>query len=432
MSLNIKVIKMLVNVKADSHSWIKPVWLFVSLLLTLTRSGMAEIDKAETGLSLHGYGTINYQRFDWQTDPTRRAIVDLERLALEPSFQVNNWLQFQAEIEFEHGGTGSTMEFDKIEEFGEFETEVEKGGEVQIEKLCVIATLRPYLNLRLGHIFVPMGIAFILDEPVDYFTTSRSEMESNLIPVIWHETGVEIFGESGHVRYQLQIVNGLDASGFSSASWIARGHQGRFETVNAENLAGAGRLDLEPFSNVTVGLAGYWGNSADNRPKPDLKVPAHVSIGQIHTQVHAGPLEIRGLVLYGYLENSGPVSQANRNLSNNLNVKRTPVGETALGWFIESGLDILNLVHYGFAGIETSEKHQSFTLFLRYEKYDTMREMAEGYFNNPRWDRSTWTAGINYKVHPAWILKGQYSQRTIGIPTDNHENTFSLGTGFLF
>ena len=43
-------------------------------------------------------------------------------------------MRLEAELEFEHGGTGITMEFDKLEEFGEFEMEVEKGGEVIVEK----------------------------------------------------------------------------------------------------------------------------------------------------------------------------------------------------------------------------------------------------------------------------------------------------------
>lgn len=389
-------------------------------------------DRDINAFFVHGYATINYYNFDWQTDPQRRDAVDLERLAIESAFQVNDRLRFEAEIEFEHGGTGSAMEFDKFEEFGEFESEIEKGGEIQVEELCVIASFHPALNLRLGHIFVPIGYAYLLDEPTDYLTVTRSETESNLIPLLWHETGAELFGAAGPLEYQVQVVNGLDATGFSSGTWIALGHQGRFETVNAENLAVAGRLDFHPARGATLGAAGYWGNSADNRPKPDLKVSAYVGIGQAHAEWRTGPLLARGLFMYGYLENAGQVSQANRNLSNNLNVKRSPVGSSALGWFAEAGFDVLAYLRSGFAWQTPPPRGQSAALFARFDSYDTMRETEGGFYNNPRWDRETWTFGANYRPHPRWILKGQYSRRTLGTPSDDLEQTYSLGTGLVF
>jgi hypothetical protein len=379
---------------------------------------------------VHGYATLNYQAYDWQTDPRRRATMDLERLAIEPAYQAADWLRFKAEIEFEHGGTGAEMEFDKFEEFGEFEPEIDKGGEVQVEELCAEASFHPAFNLRLGHLFVPLGYAYRLDEPTDYFTVLRSEAESNLIPTLWHETGAEIFGSAGPLDYSVLAVNGLDAAGFSSATWIARGRQGRFEYVNAGNLALAGRLDFHAGRGAMVGLAGYYGNSADNRPKPDLAVPAHVGIAQAHGDWAAGPLRLRGLFLYGWLENSGAVSAANRNLSNNLNVKRTPVGAAAFGWFAEAGIEVLEFLRGGWR--RPGSGAQRLDLFGRIDRYDTMRRMAPDYFNNPRWDRTAWTGGLAYAPHPRWVLKGQGSYRLLGLAAGNEEITYALGTGFVF
>ena len=76
--------------------------------------------------SVSGYGVINYAYFDWELDPDRRAAIDVERFVIAPKYRINDTIQLESELEFEHGGTGSTMEFDKFEEFGEFETEVEK------------------------------------------------------------------------------------------------------------------------------------------------------------------------------------------------------------------------------------------------------------------------------------------------------------------
>ena len=185
-------------------------------------------EQAQGRFSVSGYAVANYYRFDWQTDPSRRNTIDLERLAIEPSYLVNNWLRFDAEIEFEHGGTGVTVEFDPFEEFGEFETEIEKGGAVEVEKLQAVFTLKPAFNVRVGRIYVPVGLTSSHDEPDEYFTNTRHETEIALIPTLWHETGIAVFGGLGRARYQALLVTGLDATGFSSANWIVGGWQKRF------------------------------------------------------------------------------------------------------------------------------------------------------------------------------------------------------------
>jgi len=377
-------------------------------------------------LEIEAYGIINYHAFDWQTDPQRRAVVDIERAAVEASYRLNDRIRIESEIEFEHGGTGSSMEFDKFEEFGEYEQEVEKGGEVVVEKLAAVIGFSDEFNLRIGHFYVPIGLTNVDYEPIDYFTVVRSEAESTLIPATWHETGIEAFGSLGPLSYRAQLVNGLDATGFSSGGWVALGHQGRFEMINAENMAVVGRLDYEPTEGVRLGASGYYGNSADNRPKPDLTVPAHVAIGEADGRAEFGPFTARAVVLYGTLENSAAVSKANRNLSNNLNVKRTPVGSSALGWYAEAGYDLFSLLDL----FSDSSSAPRLDLFGRYEFYDSMYGVADGIFDNPRWERNVVSIGINYKPLHAFVLKAQLSRRTLGTSTDNREDTFSLGMGF--
>ena len=174
------------------------------------------------------------------------------------------------------------MEFDKFEEFGEFEMEVEKGGEVIVEKLAAVFEIQPAINFRVGHIIVPVGLVAKRHRPQHYFTTTRPESESNLIPTTWHENGLELFGSVGRLGYQVQVVNGLDSTGFSSRRWIVGGHQLRFETANAEDFALVGRVDYTVVAGAVLGISGYYGDSADNRPKPDLRVDAHVSIVDLH------------------------------------------------------------------------------------------------------------------------------------------------------
>ena len=385
----------------------------------------AASNAASNPFSVSGYGVIHYSHFDWELDPGRRAAIDVERLVIAPKYRINDTIRLEAELEFEHGGTGSTMEFDKFEEFGEFETEIEKGGEVIVEKLAAVFSLKPALNFRVGHIIVPVGLVAKRHRPQHYFTTTRPEAETHLIPTIWHETGVEIFGTLGVLNYQAQVINGLDSTGFSSRHWIVPGHQLRFETINAEVPAFVGRLDYMLREGATVGISGYYGDTAANRPKPDVDFTAHVGIVSLHGFYEVNAVKVRGLVLWGTLENADRLSKVNRALSNNLNVKRTPIGSTALGGYFEAGYDVLSLFRPASTGTRCD-------VFARYDYYDTMASVEGVIFDNPRWERTTWTFGVNYHAHPQLVFKGHYSLRRLATTDKNRENTFSLGFGFQY
>ena len=97
-------------------------------------------------LSLKTYGVVNYYSFNWETDPDKRNAVDLERLNMYMKYSFSDKISLKTEFEIEHGGTGVTMEFDKFEEFGEFEQEVENGGEVLLEQLNIVFDIIPWLR----------------------------------------------------------------------------------------------------------------------------------------------------------------------------------------------------------------------------------------------------------------------------------------------
>ena len=176
--------------------------------------------------------------------------------------------------------------------------------------------------------------------------------------------------------------------------------------------------------NATVGLSGYYGDAAANRPKPDADFDAHVGIVSLHGFYEVNAVKIRGMFLYGTLENAAQLSKINRSLSNNLNVKRTPVGSSALGWYLEAGYDVLSFGQNASA--------DRLDVFARYDFYDTMASVEAPVSDNPRWERSVWTFGINYHVHPQLVFKSHYALRRLAAAEKNRENTFALGIGFQY
>jgi len=383
---------------------------------------------------LKAYGVVNYYAFDWDTDLARRNAFDTERLNIYLYYDFTDKIQFKTEIEFEHGGTGVTMELDKFEEFGEYEVELEAGGEVKIDQLNILFKYKPWLNFRIGRVKLYMGNASKLDLPTDYFTGQRSSMESALLPIGWYENGIEILGDLGKNKtfsYKAFLVNGLSSVGFTSANWIKRGHQQRFETINAENLAISGRFDYNLPNGGFVGISAYHGGSNKNRPKPDLEnTKGAVSIADFHFNIEQENWKVRGMALYGNLQNSDKISRANRNLSNALNVKRTPVAKNALGYYIEGAYDLLSLK-------KINTEKQLF-LFGRYDFYDSMYKTAGVILNNPRWERSVITVGANYFITPHIVFKAHYAVNSLGVDAvdgfgniiGNKERTFLLGMAF--
>ncbi len=378
--------------------------------------------------SLNGYGAMNYYHFNWQTDTAKRNSIDNERFILALGYKWTNKIKLQTEIEFEHGGTGVDVEFDRFEEFGEFEFDVSKGGEVLLEQMNIAFEIAKNTELKVGRVKVPFALMFQRDEPTDYLTAINSEMETQILPENWTENGLLLTGLiSKSWKYNFALVNGLDGSAFNSANWIKRGNQQRFEMVNAENFAICGRLDFTPNEKLLAGFSVYGSNTTtDNRPKPDLRIATPIALAEFHFTYNHNLLNLSGMIFYGGLGNSEALTNQNRNLSNNLNVKRTPVGASAMGSFVECGLNLLSQ-----NGIWKPNNYYGLTLFGRFDYYDTMFSTEGQVFNNPRWKRSTITTGAVLKIIKEVHLKAQYSWRNVGAPAPTSINGGTLEKSFI-
>ncbi|MDM1067065.1 autotransporter outer membrane beta-barrel domain-containing protein [Myroides odoratimimus] len=390
--------------------------------------------------TLSGYGAINYYNYGkYDTDPQIKNKFDAERLNLYLGYHFNDWISLKTEIEFEHGGTGSTIELDTQEEFGEYEKEIESGGEVKLEQIFIDFKVRPYFNVRVGRMKLHFNLAQNLDRPTNYFTAHRQEMENEILPLGWYENGIQFYGTflKDRLRYEVSITNGLDATGFSSRNWVKRGHQTRFEMAVGNSLAYTARLDYKfgKNKNTFAGVAAYVNDAAANRPKKDMDVSAYVTIFEGHVSYDENYIKFSSVFLYGNIENSNIVSRKNANLSNNLGVKRTPVGKSMIGFSGDIGYEVLHFLNF--------KTKQQLYPFMRYEYYDTMYKTEGAVVRKPRWERSVITGGINWFVHPQVVLKAHYSSRRLGsdhfdpITSLNtgekqRENTFTAGIGFTF
>jgi hypothetical protein len=395
-----------------------------------------------------GFGDMRFSYYDYgaNSNLTRgaaadsRADFDSTRFSAKiEGFYIPHNIEFEAEVEFEHGGTGAAKELE-YDESGEFENEVEKGGEVFLEEFYLKKIWASSLSAAVGRIKVAFGQLSLNSLPTDYLAVRRPETESKVIPESWNEMGIELVHDGENVRFHVQAVNGLDSSGFSSQSWVASGHQGKFEEVKATDLAGVIRGDFLAIPGAVVGISGYYGGTSRNRPQPDLvnsceksdgtKVApcgfqsAAVELIDFHWLISRSSFRTTGAAMLGKLSNAAKVSERNSRLPNGLDAPRSPVAASAYGIWGEVGYDVSPLL--GLASIHALEP------FIRFDQYDTVYKIAEGQVDNPRYAQRILTGGISYILDHGIVSKFDVSTRSFGSDLLRPETTIEAGFSFIF
>lgn len=407
------------------------VFLFTLIMTSQNqKSTLSNVNTEYENFRFGGYGELLFQHMNYGPDrynyPTgapkdNRANIDIPRLIFEFNYKFRKDIEFVTEIEFEHGGTGSALELE-YEEMGEYEMEMEKAGEVVLEQFFFKKSFSRVFNIKIGHMIVPVGITNSRHLPTQFFTTIRPEGENTMLPLTWHETGISFLGDYRRWSYELQLINGLDANGFSSANWIKKGKQGIFETTKITDPAVVLRIENRNLKNLNIGASVYYGNSAANTAKPEKMdhISGTVSIANFDLEYNNSRTIFRGNFVYGNITDTGEISRINKSISKNIQYSRTPVAKNAMTYSIEAGYNVFSLLN----------KKEKLFPFVRYEYYNSMEKTEGAVFQDNRHKRQVFTVGINYLILDYLSLKIDYSNRTFDSGDFNSENTFGLALVF--
>ncbi len=407
-------------------------FLFSIGLLLLTIAAQAQ------KLTIGGYAEAAYTRnfysdnvyrysrpSEYAGDPSHGRF-DIPHAVIYLGYEFGKGWSLQTEIEFEHTGTGSAVE-KEFTEAGEWESEVEKGGELELEQLWIQKSFRPEFNVRAGHLIVPVGGLNYAHEPLNYFTVYRPEGENTLLPSTWHDTGISIWGQTDHWRYELLVTAGLDGFMFDRDHFVHYGAKSPYEYRVANQLGYAARIDNFSVKGLRIGLSAFYGRAMHNSYPNDLHntryaaVKGRTFIGALDFAYKGKRLIVRGNADYGYVEDAATISTIKRNLSsNNAPYKKTPVGQQALAAGMEAGYDILP-----WFGVKDSQ----FFVFMRYEYYDSYIPAADQQ-DYPFTDRHRVAAGFNWFPISKIAIKGEYSHRFLKVPY-NPEPSISLGVTYM-
>ncbi len=402
----------------------------VSELETKTQE-VQETAKKESRLTFGGYGEITmsqhmysdawkrYSAPSMYADDEGYGRVDIPHAVFFVGYNFGKGWSFGSEIEFEHGGVEAAVELEQ-EENGEYEQEIERGGEVALEQFWINKRWSNKINLKMGHMVIPVGQLNKYHMPNEYFGVFRPEGEATIIPSTWHETGLSLWGRVGDWSYEAMFVAGLDAERFDSWGWIASASGSPYEFTIANTYAGALRIDNHSIDNLTLSVSAYLGNSASNslKDKYDDSVKGLVTLLSFDGVYRSENFAAKANVLYGTLGDSYEITKGNSSSGTSSMSSGLPVAKSALTYGAEAGYNIFSFI--------PKAKDQKLFVFARYEFYDSMYSVEDGVTMRNYCERTCISGGINYNPIPQIAIKMEYQSRLFPSPY-NTENTLALG-----
>jgi hypothetical protein len=391
-------------------------------------------------LSVGGYGEVAFSRNYYsdhvsrysepeahKDDPSHGRF-DIPHAVVYLGYDFGKGWSFSTEIEFEHGGSGIAYEKEN-EEGGEWEQETEKGGEVELEQFWLQKSFAPWVNIRAGHIVVPVGLNNAHHEPLSFFTVYRPEGENTILPSTWHQTGVSLWGRYGDFRYEAQFLAGLNADNFTNTGWIRKGHKSPLEFDVANKYGMALRLDNYTVLGLRIGLSGYYGQSIGNSyPRNasgvDAEYKGNVVIGAFDFTYKGHHWIVRGQADYGYLSDAEQLKYVYNRLNSKSPFKHSAyVSKNAYAVSLEAGYDIFPAISQ-----KLRADGQQLYVFGRYEQYNPYASKTKG-TDYGYTEVKRMALGINYKPIPQIVVKAEYSKRFLK-SIYNDEPSVNIGIAY--
>lgn len=406
------------------------------------KTEVAEVTSEKPRFTIGGYGeavmTRNFysQHFNRYRDPqtykddSSHGRFDLPHVTLNLGYDFGHGWTMGMEIEFEHGGTESAVEID-ADESGEYEAEVERGGEVALEQFWLNkAFWKGKFNIKAGEIIIPVGEINAYHMPNNFFTVYRSEGEAKMLPNTWHQVGVSLWGRLKDWRYEAIFTSGLDAERFGHNCFVHYGANSPYEYKIGNVYAGAARIDNYSIPGLRLSLSGYYGYTFKNTEKKASasydKVHGALAIGSFGFELNRWNWIVRGNATYAHLSDSKEMTTFMNSFPKHTQQdgspsKHSPIASNAYAVGAEAGYNI-------FSQIPSLKGKQDMYIFGRYEDYNTYasgnKKVAYDYDQNKRF-----AFGLNYSPIKPVIIKAEYSQRVLD-KTYNNEPSVSLGITF--
>lgn len=341
------------------------------------------------GVTWGGYGTL-----EWIAPSDANSYFDLHRLVLAFDAPITRCVDFQGELEFEHGGSSDELD-----------------GEVVVEQAAITFRLADWIQPKAGALLVPFGRTNRYhDDPIHDFTL-RPWTGRFLVPTGWGVPGVGVEGSAPlgcHVfSYDVVVNNGVKDA-FSASTGIRPARQ-EWQQDNNENKQVFGRAAMAwrvpGLARLETGLSGTFGRY-DDAGQNDL-----TGFGA-DLLLRWGPLEVTGEYLRYDLERDAA----------------DPADAVEGLW----GLWAQAAWHFFPPFLRCSrgclvEDTSHFTLAVRYMETD-LDDRVHG--ATRRDDQTSWGVALNYRLTERTVIRVDHTWFDAVSEPDTRELTVSLSTYF--
>ncbi len=358
--------------------------------------------KKKSGINFHFYGEAKYN----MTGGSTGNYFDPHRFVLIPSYQVNDWIFFNSELELEHGGVDDK---DK----SRFR------GELELEQIYADVKVNDWLTWRsLGVSLIPVGSINLHHEPNTFYSVHRPIMYKYIIPSSWMEGSTGFHGEVPQVEglsYFFLVSQGLssrDGTIQDGGNGVRGARPGLNTSGGAEDkLAYTFRLAYDGSGSSREWLKGFSGSTS-------TYIGNYEETG-VATDTTAILWDVEGKYRFrsGALKNFELIADyAQWHFSNSNAIADVNVGDRMYGYRLETAY------HWAFGA------GQELVPFFRYEGYDTS-EGGGGKAGFVETGSSNYlTYGVSWFLNPSMVIKAANRQSL-----DDHDSSeFSLGVGWHF
>nr|WP_315725993.1 MULTISPECIES: hypothetical protein [unclassified Bradyrhizobium] len=169
---------------------------------------------------------------------------DMARLVLLPTYQVNDSITFNAELEWEHGGAA-------------FDADDKLHGAIEVEQAYFDVKFNDHFTLRSpGVDLIPISFINLYHEPTLFYSVQRPELSRGLVPSTWYAPSAGFYGKIvDGLNYQFQASQSAEDFGddFDHRGDNGRinpgGYAGGISSGEALKLARAPIGDFKQLSN---------------------------------------------------------------------------------------------------------------------------------------------------------------------------------------
>ena len=376
--------------------------LFSTIIISKAQNTAEKIIGSNQGLHIGGYGQIDYNK-QINDELNHNATLDVHRLVTFFGYNFNEKTSFISEIEMEHV------------------------KEVYVEQAFLSHSIKNNLTVNAGLMLIPMGIQNLYHEPPTFNGVERTNVDKYIVPTTWREMGVSVNGRmmDNTLSYELMLVNGFngyDGAGvFSGSSGLRSGRQKAAKSyMTSPDFAS--RFSYLGIPNLNLGFSTYLGESESSAYNGLDLSDENAVISADSTIIGINMIGIDGRYQQGALQLRGQYVVADLSNTNQYNIfTGKDLGSKMMGYYAEAGYNLLS----------KKETNDELIAFVRYENYNTHKEVEDNITINSNYDRKDVILGLGWKLAKGAMFKVDYQIKSNG-NANPRTDYINIGTAVWF